>query len=51
MGRRQPSRAAIADHLAPTLRAYTLTVDPARWVTLALPPDRYWQERAALPWI
>ncbi|MFF0717536.1 aldo/keto reductase [Micromonospora sp. NPDC003816] len=44
------SGAATADQLASNLRAQTLTVDPTRWADLALPPDRYWQERAALPW-
>ncbi|TBL35461.1 aldo/keto reductase [Verrucosispora sp. SN26_14.1] len=44
------SGAATADQLASNLRAQTLTVDPTRWADLAMPPDRYWQERAALPW-
>ncbi|MEU5551992.1 MULTISPECIES: aldo/keto reductase [unclassified Micromonospora] len=44
------SGAATADQLASNLRAQTLTVDPTRWADLASPPDRYWQERAALPW-
>ncbi|MGW0502874.1 aldo/keto reductase [Micromonospora sp. NPDC003241] len=44
------SGAATGDQLASNLRASTLPVDPARWAELAMPVDRYWQERAALPW-
>ncbi|MFI7079290.1 aldo/keto reductase [Micromonospora sp. NPDC049903] len=44
------SGAATGDQLASNLRAQTLTVDPAQWAELEMPADRYWQERAALPW-
>jgi aryl-alcohol dehydrogenase-like predicted oxidoreductase len=44
------SGAATVDQLSSNLRAETLTVDPARPESLAVPATRYWHERSQLPW-
>lgn len=44
------SGAVTPDQLHSNLQAWAVDVAPEALATLALPPERYWSERGALPW-